>query len=50
MKFYDDDDYYLLADTETGVFYYQGRPGFNITTTKTMTGKQHPADYPYFKR
>jgi hypothetical protein len=40
----------LLVGTETGVFYYWERPSFDITTTMTSSGKQLPADYPYFKR
>lgn len=40
----------LLVGTETGQFYYWERPSFDITTTMTSTGKQTPADYPYFKR
>ena len=40
----------LLVGTETGQFYYWERPNFDITTTMTSTGKQTPADYPYFKR
>ena len=40
----------LLVGTETGVFYYWQRPSWNITTTMTTSGKQLPANYPYFKR
>lgn len=40
----------LLVGTETGVFYYWKRPGFETTTTMTTSGKQQPAAYPYFKR
>lgn len=40
----------LLVGTETGIFYYWERPDNNITTTMTTTGKQKPANYPYFKR
>lgn len=40
----------LLVGTETGIFYYWERPDINITTTMTTTGKQKPANYPYFKR
>jgi hypothetical protein len=40
----------LLVGTETGVFYYWERSSVEITTTMTTTGKQQPADYPYFKR
>ena len=40
----------LLVGTETGVFYYWERSSIDITTTMTTTGKQTPANYPYFKR
>ena len=40
----------LLVGTEIGVFYYWERPGFEVTTTMTSSGKQKPAAYPYFKR
>ncbi len=40
----------LLVGTETGVFYYWERPGFQITTTMTSDGPQTPAGYRYFKR
>ena len=40
----------LLVGTETGVFYYWQRPGFDVTSTMTTAGKQKPANYPYFKR
>lgn len=40
----------LLVGTESGVFYYWERPSFDVTTTMTTTGKQTPANYPYFKR
>ncbi len=40
----------LLVGTEHGVFYHWERPGFEITTTMTTSGKQHPVKYPYFKR
>ncbi len=40
----------LLVGTETGQFYYWERPDFETTTTMTTSGKQKPANYPYFKR
>jgi len=40
----------LLVGTETGVFYYWQRRNIEVTTTMTTTGKQTPANYPYFKR
>jgi hypothetical protein len=40
----------LLVGSETGVFYYWERRSFDITTTMTSSGKQLPANYPYFKR
>ena len=40
----------LLVGTETGIFYYWERSDIDITTTMTTTGKQKPANYPYFKR
>ena len=40
----------LLVGTENGVFYYWQRPSIEITTTMTTSGKQTPANYPYFKR
>ncbi len=40
----------LLIGNETGVMYYWQRPSADITTTMTTTGKQTPANYPYFKR
>ncbi len=40
----------LLVGTEIGVFFYWQRPAIDVTTTMTTTGKQTPANYPYFKR
>jgi hypothetical protein len=40
----------LLVGAENGVFYYWERSSFNVTSTMTTTGKQKPANYPYFKR
>jgi len=40
----------LLVGTETGVFYYWERSSIDVTITMTTTGKQTPANYPYFKR
>ncbi len=40
----------LLVGTETGVFYYWERTSVDVTTTMTTSGKQTPANYPYFKR
>jgi hypothetical protein len=40
----------LLVGTESGVMYYWERPSADVTTTMTTTGKQTPANYPYFKR
>ncbi len=40
----------LLVGTEIGVFFYWQRSDFDVTSTMTTTGKQTPANYPYFKR
>lgn len=40
----------LLVGAENGVFYYWERSSFDVTSTMTTSGKQSPANYPYFKR